>query len=86
MEEKLEPFVRYGAKEDRIEVSADEILDAIAEGRDVNIGYVILNGDLDVRRIAEKLEYDGQGKLVIKGRGLSTLLCKLRPSRSIDNP
>ena len=44
MEEKLEPFVRHGTEEERIEVSADEIMKAIKEKRAVDIEYAVIDG------------------------------------------
>jgi len=66
-EEKPEPFERRGTKEQPLEITADEVLNAIADGRDVTIEYCVINGDLDIRKIASRLERDGTGRLVIKG-------------------
>ena len=49
MDPKPPPFTRHGTPENRIEVSADEILEAIAEGRDVE--YAVTVGDLDIENV-----------------------------------
>jgi hypothetical protein len=61
MELKPPPFTRHGTEEQRIEVSADEILNAIAEGRDVDVKYATINGDME-----EVLERDENGFRIIK--------------------
>ena len=66
-EKKLESFTKHGTKEEPIEVSADEILNAIAEGRDVDVEYVVVDGDLDIGKIASRLEQDEMGKTVLRG-------------------
>ena len=67
MEENLKPFVRHGTKEERIKVSADEILNAIAEGRDIDIQYAIIDGNLDIKEQEDELRRGEDGRLVIKG-------------------
>jgi hypothetical protein len=66
MQQKPPPFTRHGTPENRIEVSADEILDAIVEGRDVDVRYAIIRGGLKPNWIAAKLERDKEGRLLIK--------------------
>lgn len=66
MEPKPPPFTRHGTEEQRIEVSADEILNAIAEGRDVDVRHAIIRGGLKPNWIAAKLERDKEGRLLIK--------------------
>lgn len=56
MEGELEPFVRHGTDEERIEISADEILNAIAQKRDIDVKYAVIVGNLDVRGIQEQLK------------------------------
>ena len=68
MAEKREPFVRHGTKEESVKVSADEVLNAIAEGRDVDIEYAIIEGDLDIDRIADQLGRDEDSKLIVEGK------------------
>ena len=60
-ERKLEPFVRHETEENQVELSADEVLSAIAEGRDVDIEYAVIEGDLDIEKIRDDLaEEDGR--------------------------
>ena len=65
-ERELEPFVRQGTEEERIEVAADEVLNAIAEGRDIDIAYAVINGDLNIGKIKNRLDRDQSDKLVIQ--------------------
>lgn len=67
MGEELETFVRSGTKEERIQVSADEILNATAEGRDIYISYADIDGDLDKRKIFDRLEEDVEKQGIIEG-------------------
>ena len=43
-EKESESFVRRGTKEKPIEVAADDVLNAIAEGRDVDVRYAVIKG------------------------------------------
>lgn len=61
-----EPLTRHGTPDKLIEVSADEILNAIAATRDVNIEYAEIRGDLNIIKIAGRLQRK-DGKPVIKG-------------------
>jgi uncharacterized protein YjbI with pentapeptide repeats len=65
--QRLEPFVRQGTLEAKTKVPADDVLNAIAAGRDIDIGYVIIDGDLDIGEIAGQLQRDESGKPVIWG-------------------
>lgn len=65
MEEKLEPFKVRGTKEKLEPVKADDILNAIAEGRDIDIEYAVVVGDLNIKEIADRFEQK-DGKLVIE--------------------
>ena len=49
MGQELEPFIRHGEEGELIEVSADEVLNAMAEGRDIDIEYAIISGYLKRR-------------------------------------
>ncbi len=51
MEEALELFTRHGTENERIEISADSILNATAEVRDVDCRYAIIEGSLDIGRL-----------------------------------
>ena len=66
-DQKPQPFTRHGTEEKRIEISADEILNAIAEGRDVDIKYAVIEGDLDIRKIGHQLERNEGNRLIIQG-------------------
>lgn len=66
-EKELEPFVRHGTKGERIEVSADEVLNAIAEGRDIDIEDAVIGGNLDIGKIENRLERNGNDRSVIRG-------------------
>ncbi|MFC1716973.1 potassium channel family protein [Candidatus Poribacteria bacterium] len=68
MTENLEPFTRHGTEEEPIQVSADEILNAIAEGRDVDVEYAVVEGSLDIGDISERLTTGKSSKLLIRGR------------------
>ena len=67
MEERLEVFERHGTEEKRIGVKADEVLEAIAEGRDIHIEYANIDGYLDIRKIDDKLKRDEKCRLLVKG-------------------
>ena len=56
MEERLVAFERRGTLEEPIEVKADEVLEAIAEGRDVHIEYADIQGSLDIREVEARLD------------------------------
>ena len=67
-EQRPEPFIRQGMPgEEPVEVTADEVLNAIAEGKDIEIEYAVIKGDLDTGMIAEHLELDEDGNPVIWG-------------------
>jgi len=52
----LAPFSRHGkSEEERIEVAADEVLSAIADGRNISIRYAIIKGYLEVKKIKDRL-------------------------------
>ena len=51
-----------------VEVSADEILEAIAEGRDVDVEYADIHGELDVRKVSCRLRRDKANRLFIDGK------------------
>lgn len=73
MDPKPPPFTRRGTKEEPVEVSADEILEAIAEGRDIDVHHAIIEGDLRIVKVADRLEkqrtskYGSQKKPIIEG-------------------
>ena len=54
MEPKPPHFIRHGTSENRIEVSADEILNAIVEGRDVEYG--VIEEDVAIEESASQSE------------------------------
>ena len=64
-ERKLEPFVRHGTEENQVEVSANEILNAIAEGRDIDIEWAVIEGDLDIEKIRDGLDEE-DGRSVVR--------------------
>ena len=60
----------HGTEGERAKVEADKvhiIMEAIAQGWDIDIEYADIEGDLDIWTIAEKLERAESGKLLIKG-------------------
>jgi len=66
--QRLEPFVRQGKLEAKIKVAADDVLNAIAAGRDIDIEHAVIEGDLDVAgKLADRLGQDKTGKLIIRG-------------------
>lgn len=73
MEEgKLEPFCQHGMPGKLIEISADEVLDAIAEERDIRVEYALIIGDLNIRGITS------QGDILIQSseiRGKTNFAC-----------
>jgi len=67
-EPEPEPFVRQGTPGGgRVKVLAADIMNAIAEGVNVDVERAIIDGDLDIGLIAHKLELDENRKMVIKG-------------------
>ena len=64
---QLDRFARSGTAESKIKVAAGDILSAIAAGRDIDIEYADIDGDLNIGRIADKLQRDETGKPVIRG-------------------
>jgi uncharacterized protein YjbI with pentapeptide repeats len=66
MEEKLEAFKRHGKKDEPVEVKGNEVLEAIAEGWDIDIAYAVIDGDLHIRAIADRIR-DEDGKLTVRG-------------------
>ncbi len=59
-----------GTGEQRVKVEADRvniIMDAIVQGWDIDIWYADIDGDLDIRTIASKLERTEDGNLVVRG-------------------
>ena len=68
VEPKPEPFVRYGTPGgDRIKILATDIMNAIAEGVDIDVEHAIIEGDLDIGLIAHRLELDENRSMIIKG-------------------
>ncbi len=65
MEEVLGSFVKHGTERERIGIEADEVLEAILKGQDVDIEYTVIKGDLDIKKLAYQL---GPGEAV-KGFG-----------------
>ena len=59
MGSKLEPLELHGTEKGQINISAVEILDAIAEGRNVSIEHAVITGYLDIQRITERLKRIG---------------------------
>jgi len=60
-----DPLTRHGTPDELMEVSADEILNAIAAARDVDIEYATIRGDLSIMKVAGRLQQEG-GKPAIK--------------------
>lgn len=65
MAKKLEPFRVHGTKKKLEQVRADDILNAIAEGRDIDVDRVVVGGNLDVREIEDKLELGVDGRKIL---------------------
>ena len=61
-----DPFIRHGTPDRQMELSADEVLNAIAAARDVDVEYAIIRGDLNIMKIAGGFQQE-DGKPVIKG-------------------
>ena len=61
----------HGTEEQRMNVPEDKvhiIMDSIAKGWDIDIKYADIDGDLDISKIADRLEKDEEGgENVIKG-------------------
>ena len=67
-ESEPEPFILQGTPGgDRVKVSAEEVMNAFAEGVDIDIERAIIDGDLDISSIAYRLDLDENRKMVIKG-------------------
>ena len=47
--------MRHGTEEEQIEVSADEVLKAIAEEREIDIQWAVIKGDLDIQKIKDRI-------------------------------
>ncbi len=60
----LGDFIQHGKKGDKVEIPADDVLNAIAEGRGINIKDAIIKGNLNVDEIAG-LDWDEDNKLII---------------------
>ena len=67
MKNRLEPFFRHGTEEERIEVSAHEVLKVIAEGRDIDVEHSVINGHLEIEQIADQLERDENNRPILMG-------------------
>ena len=64
--EKWEPFVRHGTRgEKKAEIKADDILKAIAAGRDIDIEHAVIDGDMDIEKLAGRLGRDESGNPII---------------------
>jgi hypothetical protein len=64
----LKTFERKGNKASILEIKADEILNAIAEKRDVIIEYSKIIGDLDIEKIRNLLEKNEDSKAAVNGK------------------
>ena len=62
MENTLELFVREGTSDQHLQINADDILNAIAEGQDIYVKYCDIEGDLDIGKIEGRLNKDEEGK------------------------
>jgi len=70
MEEKRELLKRHGTVRNYTEVSADEVLDAIAEGCDIRIRYAIIEGSLVIK---DRIEPDERNRRLVRGNiGISS--------------
>lgn len=61
-------FERHGNNLNIIEISADEILNAIAEKCDIIIEYSVIYGDLDIEKIRNSLDQDENFKSIINSK------------------
>ncbi len=64
--QKLGLFVRQGTFEAKIKVAADDVLNAIAAGRDIDIEHAVIDGDLDnggldIGKVKGRMERDRSG-------------------------
>jgi len=84
MEEVLVPFTRHGSEKEPIEVSADEILNAIAAGRDIHIEHATINEDLDIRDIVYQLDRGECGRPIISGN-VNIQNCEIRGCLYFNN-
>jgi hypothetical protein len=66
-EEAWEKYRKDGSEDGVTRIPADEVLKAITEGKNIDIQYAIIDGDLDINAIAERLDKDEKGRLIIKG-------------------
>ncbi|MFC1716975.1 potassium channel family protein [Candidatus Poribacteria bacterium] len=66
-EEKPQPFTRHGTEEEPTKVSADEILNAIAEGRDVDVRYAEIDGEMNMREVDSQFEGEENGTPIVGG-------------------
>lgn len=68
MEEERETYRRHGTEDEPVTVDAQEVLDAIADGKDIDIEYADIQGDLHIEVIYEKLEQTEDGEPIIEGK------------------
>ncbi|MEK7396448.1 MAG: pentapeptide repeat-containing protein, partial [Candidatus Poribacteria bacterium] len=73
MENGPEPFQRIGTSDQHLEVNADDVLNAIAEGRDIKIKYCDIKGDLDISKIYDRFDKDDGNRSIIKGSVIVSL-------------
>ena len=74
MEGELEPlqrsevpesFTRQGTSEERITIAADDVLDAVAMGRSIDIRHAVIDGDLDIGKITDRLGLGEDGRSIV---------------------
>lgn len=67
----MKSFDLHGTPENRIRLSASEILEAIAEGLDIEITYAVIDGDLDIDKSSAIYRYlkrdERSGNPTLKG-------------------
>ena len=64
-EEAWLKFRQDGTEEGLPKIPSGEVLDAIARAQDIDIEYAIIEGALDIRNVADRLERNEDGKLLV---------------------
>ena len=84
MQGKLGSFRRKGIQGKLREINADLILRAIAAGKDIEVEYCLIYGDLDIRKIVCALHHDKCNRLIAKS-DLIVRNCRISDSSYISN-
>lgn len=79
-----ETFQVKGTREKPETIEASEVLNAIAEDKNIDVEYAVIKGDLDIDSIADLLKQDKKGKLIIQGNVL--IQARLKGMQGLRKP